>query len=467
VRLYNTLTSQLEEFTPRDGKVSMYVCGITPYSESHLGHAMSYVIFDTLRRYLEYRGLEVKHVQNYTDIDDKLIARAEREGATVAEIADRYIAEFERDTAELNILPAHVYPRATEEVPSIVEMIAGLIEKGYAYPGPARDPSTGSGQASSDVYYRVEKKADYGKLSKRSLDSMLSGARIEPLEGKENPMDFTLWKAAKPGEPAWDSPWGPGRPGWHIECSAMSLRHLGPQIDLHGGGLDLVFPHHENEIAQTEAYTGVVPFSRFWVHNGFVQMGEEKMSKSLGNLITMREALDTYGADGVRAFILSNTYRRPLTYSEEAMAAGKTAAERLRTAVSLDDTGAGEALDASSYKERYIAAMEDDLNTAQAMAVLFDLARDINRSRDAGRSVGGAQATLRELAGILGLRLDTTADDSIAAAPFIELLISLRKELREAKQYALADRIRDGLGELGVTLEDGPSGTTWKAGKLS
>ncbi|HLF70938.1 MAG TPA: cysteine--tRNA ligase [Dehalococcoidia bacterium] len=497
MRLYNTLTSQLEEFTPRDGKVSMYVCGITPYSESHLGHAMSYVIFDTLRRYLEYRGIEVKHVQNYTDIDDKLIARAEREGATVAQIADRYIAEFERDTAELNILPAHVYPRATEEVPSIIEMIEGLIAKGYAYPGPARD-------GASDVYYRVEKKADYGKLSKRSLDSMLSGARIEPLEGKENPMDFTLWKAAKPGEPAWDSPWGPGRPGWHIECSAMSLRHLGPQIDIHGGGLDLVFPHHENEIAQTEAYTGVVPFSRFWVHNGFVQMGEEKMSKSLGNLITMREALDTYGADGVRAFILSNTYRRPLTYSEEAMAAGKTAAERLRTAVSLEDTGAGEALDASAYKERYIAAMEDDLNTAQAMAVLFDLARDINRSRDAGLSVGAAQATLRELAGILGLRLDASEDDSTrgtfvtrdvargllaafeAAAnagliqetlgrldslgpeesgdPVIQMLIRLRKELRDAKQYALADRIRDGLGELSITLEDGPSGTTWKAG---
>ncbi len=299
MRLHNTLTGRVEEFEPRDNKVSMYVCGITPYSESHLGHAMSYVIFDILRRYLEFKGYEVRHVQNYTDIDDKLIARAEREGLPMAEVAERYIHEFEHDIAALNIQPAHVYPRATEEVPAIIEMIEGLIDKGYAYAGPKKD-----GGVSSDVYYRVEKKADYGKLAKRNLDSMLAGARIEPLEGKENPMDFTLWKAAKPGEPAWESPWGPGRPGWHIECSAMSLKHLGAQIDIHGGGLDLVFPHHENEIAQTEAYTGAIPFSRFWMHNGFLQMGEEKMSKSLGNLITMREAIERYGPDGVRVFIL-------------------------------------------------------------------------------------------------------------------------------------------------------------------
>ncbi len=251
--------------------------------------------------------------------------------------------------------------------------------------GPARD-------GSSDVYYRVEKKEDYGKLSKRSLESMLTGARIEPLEGKENPMDFTLWKGAKPGEPAWDSPWGPGRPGWHIECSAMSLHHLGEQIDLHGGGLDLAFPHHENEIAQTEAYTGKVPFSQFWVHNGFVQMGDEKMSKSLGNILTMRGAIDAYGPDGVRLFVLSSSYRSPLTYSEEAMAAGKSGAERLRNALAVEDTGTGEGLDASSYRERFIAAMEDDFNTAQAVALLFNLAREINRTHDAGGAVSEAQS---------------------------------------------------------------------------
>jgi cysteinyl-tRNA synthetase len=458
LRLHNTLSGRVEEFVPQHDKdVLMYVCGITPYSESHLGHAMSYIIFDTLRRYLEYRGYNVKHVQNYTDIDDKLIARAERDGTTVGEVADRYIAEFERDTNILNILPAHIYPRATEEVPAIVEMISGLVDKGFAYQGPERN-------GARDVYFRVEKKEDYGKLSKRSLDSMLSGARIEPLEGKENPMDFTLWKGAKPGEPAWDSPWGPGRPGWHIECSAMSYRHLGPQIDLHGGGLDLAFPHHENEIAQTEAFTGLVPFSRFWVHNGFVQMGEEKMSKSLGNTLTMRGAIDAYGPDGVRLFVLSSGYRSPLTYSEEAMAAGKSGAERLTNAIQAKDNPGGEVLDAASYRERFVAAMEEDFNTSQGVALLFNLAREINRASTAGGSVAEAQAVLRELAGVLGLQLDKApASDAMAAAPFIELLIELRKDLRTAKQYELADRVRTGLAEKGITLEDGTTGTTWKA----
>jgi cysteinyl-tRNA synthetase len=453
------LTGKVEEFVPRDDKnVLMYVCGITPYSESHIGHAMSYTIFDTLRRYLEYRGYNVKHVQNYTDIDDKLIAAAERDGVPMAEVAARYIAEFEKDIATLNIQPAHIYPRATQEVPQIIEMIEGLIEKGYAYMGPQRD-------GNSDVYFRVEKKADYGKLSKRSLESMLTGARIEPLEGKENPMDFTLWKGAKPGEPAWDSPWGKGRPGWHIECSAMSLHHLGEQIDLHCGGLDLAFPHHENEIAQTEAYTGKTPFSQFWVHNGFVQMGEEKMSKSLGNVLGMHGAIEAYGPDGVRLFVLSSGYRSPLTYSEEAMAAGKAGAERLRNAVTAADNPNGEKLEASSYRDQFIAAMDDDFNTAQAIALLFNLAREINRASAAGGAVANAQDVLRELAGVLGLWLDKApgGTDTMAAAPFIDLLVELRRDLRAAKQYELADRVRSRLAQQGIVLEDGPAGTTWKA----
>lgn len=456
MRLHNTLGGQVEEFVPRGDEVLLYVCGITPYSESHLGHGMSVIIFDTLRRYLEFTGLKVKHVQNYTDIDDKLIARSEREGVPIGKIAERFVKEYERDLADLNVAPAHAYPRATEEVPAIVKMISELTDKGYAYVGPPRD-------GSRDVYYRIEMKPDYGKLSKRSLDSMLAGARIEPLEGKENPMDFTLWKGAKPGEqPAWDSPWGPGRPGWHIECSAMSFRHLGAQIDIHGGGLDLVFPHHENEIAQTEAFTGEEPFSRFWVHNGLLQMSDEKMSKSIGNLITIREALNKYGGDGVRLFVLGSTYRSPLTYSEEALAAAKNAAERLRTAVSIEDSGQDTPIDPAAFRERFIAAMEDDLNTAQALAALFDLAREINRGRDGGHSVAGAQATLRELSEVLGLRLDASNEGAIGAVPFIELLIELRQEARATKQFQLADRVRDGLAALDIVLEDGAGGTTWK-----
>ena len=456
MRLHNTLSGKVEEFAPAGDELLMYVCGITPYSESHLGHAMSYIIFDTLRRYLEFKGWRVKHVQNYTDIDDKLIMRAEREGGSVADIAQRYIAQFEGYMDELNIQKAHVYPRATQEIPGIIEMIERLIDKGYAYVGPPQ-----GGHESSDVYYRVEKKGDYGKLSKRSLDSMMTGARVEPLEGKENPMDFTLWKGSKPGEPAWDSPWGPGRPGWHIECSAMSFHHLGPQIDLHGGGFDLLFPHHENEIAQTEAYTDQVPFSRFWMHHGMLQLGEEKMSKSTGKLVTIGEGLEKFGADALRIFVLGSSYRSPLTYTEEAVEGAKSGAARLRTALEASETDAGEPVDAAPFRDRFVAAMEDDLNTSGALAALFDLAREINRGRDAGRGIHEAQGALRELTGVLGLRLESEAP--VEAAPFIELLITIRRELREAKQYQLADRIRNGLGELGIVLEDGPGGTTWKA----
>ncbi|HEX9642332.1 MAG TPA: cysteine--tRNA ligase, partial [Candidatus Krumholzibacteria bacterium] len=279
MRLRNSLSGQVEEFTPSGDVVTMYVCGVTPYDVSHVGHAMSYIVFDVLRRFLEYQGHQVRHVQNFTDIDDRIIARAERLGVTIHQLTEEMIDRYLQEMRALNILPAHVYPLATQEIPKMIEMIEALIAKGYAY------------ESGGDVYYRVERKEGYGKLSRRTLDSMLAGARVEIDELKENPMDFALWKTAKPGEPSWESPWGPGRPGWHIECSAMALRYLGEQIDIHGGGEDLVFPHHENEIAQTEAYTGKEPFVRYWVHNAWVKVGEEKMSKSLGNFISIGEAL--------------------------------------------------------------------------------------------------------------------------------------------------------------------------------
>ena len=449
MKLYNTMSRRAEEFAPAGDEVKMYVCGITPYDHAHLGHAMSYIIFDVLRRYLEYRGFRVKHVQNYTDIDDRIIARANAQGLTFDQLAETYIQEYEREVRQLNIAPAHVYPRATQELPQIIEMVSTLIEKGYAY------------QADGDVYFSVHRKPDYGKLSGREIDSMMAGARVEPGEHKTHPADFALWKGAKPGEPAWDSPWGPGRPGWHIECSAMSVRYLGPQIDIHGGGQDLIFPHHENEIAQTEAYSGVQPFVRYWVHNGWLFLDEEKMSKSLGNIITIRQGIDSYGADGLRLFVLTSHYRSPLTYSEEGLGAGKQGAERLRIAAALPGGEGEPAVDAEPFRARYLEAMDDDLNTAGALAALFDLAREINRARDEGRSIEAAQASLRELAGVLGLTLKEP-EAAAEAGPFIDLLVQLRNELRANKLYDLADRIRSGLAELGVALEDVSDGTRWR-----
>ncbi|MCH8993472.1 MAG: cysteine--tRNA ligase [Chloroflexi bacterium] len=449
LRLRNTLSGELEEFRHSGDAVKLYVCGVTPYEVSHVGHAMSYIIFDALRRYLEYRGYQVRHVQNFTDIDDRIIARAERLGVSISELAEEMSERYLQEMRALNVLPAHVYPRATEEIPTMQEMIAGLIEKGYAYP------------AEGDVYYRVRQKDGYGALARRTLDSMIAGARVEPGEQKEYPMDFALWKAAKPGEPSWESPWGPGRPGWHIECSAMSLRYLGEQIDIHGGGEDLIFPHHENEIAQTEAYTEKPPFVRYWLHNAWVKAGEEKMSKSLGNFVTIGEALEHWHADAIRLWVLTSHYRTPLTYTEEALAAAKRGAERLRTAGRAPADGSGDPLDGAPYREQFIEAMDDDLNTSKALAVLFDLAHEINRVRDDGHAVGDAQAVLLELADVLGLTL-SEAEADLGAAPFIDLLITIRDELREAKQYELADRVRSGLDELDVALEDSAQGTVWR-----
>lgn len=471
MKLVNTFTRQEEEFVPLGDTVRMYVCGVTPYDENHVGHAMSYIVFDVLRRYLEYGGYRVRHVQNFTDIDDRIIARAARLGIGEAELAQRFIDRYFEDMRSLNILLAHEYPRATEEIPEMIRLIEGLIEKGYAYVAP---PSKGSEH--NDVYYRVESKGDYGKLSRRNLDDMVAGARVEPGEGKENPLDFVLWKGAKPGEPTWESPWGLGRPGWHIECSAMSLKYLGEQIDIHGGGEDLIFPHHENEIAQTEAFTGKEPFVRYWLHNAWVKMGEEKMSKSLGNFVPVRVAVQRWGADAVRLFVLTSHYRSPLTYSEDALDAAKRGVERLRTSLtgdagaapaadSTDLAPAGAApagLDASPFRQRFIDSMDRDLNSPQAVAAIFDLAREINRARDEGLGVEGAQGTLRELAGVLGLTL-VKEEEFLAAAPFIQLLSDIRRELREAAQYDLADIIRTRLGELGIALEDTAQGTVWKS----
>ena len=452
MKLYNTLSGQVEEFVPADGNlVKMYVCGVTPYSATHVGHALSYVVFDTLRRYLEHKGYEVRHIQNFTDIDDKIIQRAQESGVSEDELVEEFIGDYFQTMDALNIQRASEYPRATREIPRIIDAIAGLIDRGHAYP------------AAGDVYFRVTSKDDYGKLSHRTLDSMIAGARIQVDENKEHPMDFVLWKGAKPGEPSWESPWGPGRPGWHIECTAMSLEYLGEQLDIHGGGQDLVFPHHENEIAQSECYTGAKPFSRYWMHNGLLQLGSDKMSKSLGNLVSVVEALERYSPDAMRLYFLSSHYRSPLAYSDEGAAAVERSLERVRRAL-IPGNGAGLEVDTETHRARFAAAMDDDLNTPQAVAALFDLARDINRGRDAGQSVGSGQDALRELGGVLGLTFEDrpSPEDNLAAAPFIDLLVSVRTELRAARQFALADQIRDGLAEQGVTLEDGPQGTQWQ-----
>lgn len=452
MKLWNTLTGQKEEFAPKHDPVQMYVCGVTPYDHAHVGHALSYIIFDVVRRYLEYRGYTVRHVQNFTDIDDKLIDRAQRLNKPVNQLAEEFIASYFTDMDALNVKRAHVYPRVTEEIPAIIALIQTLIDRGYAY------------ESQGDVYFRVQRDEDYGKLSHRTLDSMVAGARVEVSQGKEHPMDFALWKTAKLGEPQWESPWGHGRPGWHIECSAMATKYLSESLDIHGGGQDLVFPHHENEIAQSESATGVAPFAQIWLHNGLLRLGEEKMSKSLGNLVTIKEVLTAHTKDALRLFILNSHYRSPLSYSSEALEAAERGVDRMREALRIRTSGHGElASDVTGYRSRFIEAMDDDLNSAQAVAVLFDLAREINRGKEAGSDVTAAQDLLRELGGVIGMTFDTTEDEIPEdAAPFINLLLEIRRELRTTKNFALADVIREGLNERGVMVEDSVSGSTWR-----
>ncbi len=457
MRIFNTLSGREEDFTPQGDVVNMYVCGVTPYAECHVGHAMSYIVFDVVRRYLEFKGYKVRHVQNFTDIDDKIIDRAHQTGMAPSDLAEKFIASYFNNADKLNVCRAHVYPRATEEIAKILEVVQGLVQRGHAY------------EAHGSVYFRVASDPDYGKLSRQSLEALQAGARVEVDSGKEHPLDFTLWKAAKAGEPSWDSPWGLGRPGWHIECSAMSLRYLGETLDIHGGGQDLIFPHHENEIAQSESFTGVVPFVRYWIHNGLVQLGGEKMSKSVGVLVTIQEVLEKYSPDALRMFILSSHYRSPLSFSDEGLEAAEKGMDRLRQAASasIDErVQEGQPMETAEFRQRFLTAMDSDFNTAQALAALFDLAREINRGLAQGGRVKEGQEALKELGAVLGFTFKES-EVKLAAEPFIDLLISIRAELRQAKQWEAADKVRAGLKDLGVVLEDTPQKTAWKYEKPS
>ena len=471
MKIYNTLTRRKEEFVPLEpGVAKIYCCGPTVYDRIHIGNARPLCVFDVLRRYLEWRGYEGRYVQNFTDVDDKIIRRANEEGVSSGEIAERYIAEYWIDAKGLGAREATVHPRATENMGEIIAIISGLVEKGYAYAA-----------ANGDVYFRTGRYTEYGKLSHQPLDDLEAGARIDVSELKEDPMDFALWKAAKPGEPSWPSPWSDGRPGWHIECSAMARRYLGDTIDIHCGGQDLIFPHHENEIAQSECCNGV-PFARYWMHNGHINVNNKKMSKSLGNFFTVRDVAEKYGYEPIRFFLISSSYRSPINYSPEVVEQGITALDRLYNCrdslrFALSHAGEEEPADAQEIrellqtrKEQFIAAMEDDLNTADAIATLFELVRDINsRLTSSGgtskstapcrRLCEEASALFDELTGVLGLlysRQESSADAEI------EALIAARAEARKQKNWAESDRIRDELKAMGIVVEDTPQGMKWR-----
>lgn len=461
LKIYSTLSREKEPFeTLEPGKVRMYVCGPTVYDSAHVGHAMSSIVFDVMRRYLEYKGYHVKHVMNYTDVDDKVIRRANELGVDPVGLAEKYIEEYDRHLQELNILSPSVKPRVSQEIEEIIEMVQGLIDRGFAY------------EVEGDVYFRVSEDADYGKLSRRQLEDMRAGFRLEVDERKESPADFALWKAAKKGEPSWESPWGQGRPGWHIECSAMALRHLGEQIDIHGGGNDLIFPHHENEIAQTESLTGKT-FTRYWAHNGMLQIRGEDMSKSLGNMVTVDEFLGEHEGDVLRMLILNASYRAPLVFTDEVIDQAERGLERLKGAFrpgmpssEVDPKIQADLLQKIQETQNgFTTAMDNDFNSSAALAEIFDLVRSINSARDAGvdeDTLEKSQEAVREFAGVLGLKLEDKAPVLLGAEPYIDLLIQVREDLRSAKQFKLADMIRDRLLELDIALEDGKAGTTWK-----
>lgn len=456
MKIFNTLTRNKDEFVPiNEGEVKIYACGPTVYNFIHIGNARPLCVFDVLRRYLLWRGYKVKFVQNFTDIDDKLIKKANEEGITVPEVAERYIKEFKVDSKGLNVMEADVHPRATENIDKIIEIISELFEKGYAY------------KAGNDVYYRAKKFNGYGKLSHQPLEDLEAGARISVGDIKEDPMDFCLWKGAKEGEPFWESPWGKGRPGWHIECSAMAGRYLGKTIDIHCGGLDLIFPHHENEIAQSEAANGC-EFAHYWMHNGFINVDNHKMSKSLNNFFTVRDVANAYGYEPIRYLMISSQYRGPINYSVDIIEQSKNALERLYTcrdnidfALKNAPEGGEKPEFCETRKQEFIAAMDDDLNTADALAAVFNLVREINTAiaNGAGKNtLEECARTFDELNGVLGLVYNRKTDNIDSE---IEELINKRTEARKNKDFKTADEIRDKLKSMGIVLEDTPQGVKW------
>lgn len=475
IQVYNTLTKRKEMFTPRiPGMVSIYACGITPYNYAHIGNSRPAVFWDCVRRFLSYRGYKVEFVQNFTDVDDKIINRAAQLGKNPLELAEEYAQIYLDDLSRLSVLPADRYPKVSEHIEEIVEMVSGLVARGYAY------------EINGDVYFEVKKFSDYGKLSGRNLEDMQAGARVDVNEAKRDPMDFALWKAAKPGEISWDSPWGPGRPGWHIECSAMSHKYLGCGFDMHGGGEDLVFPHHENEIAQSESYQGAL-LARYWLHNAFVTVSGERMGKSMGNFSTIREVMEKYSPKVVRFWLIGTHYRNPISFGEEEMQAAAKGLERLETAKFnwehlLKQTEIPNSSETFPHRlegirghlnkvhEDFIAGMEDDFNTPQALASLYELVREVNRwtqekdfclTEEARKLLTLALEQLVALGRILGLFHEPQSSRGIDEA-HIEELIAQRNRAKQAKDWALADRIRDQLKSKGIILEDTPQGVRWK-----
>ena len=490
LKLFNTLSGKLEDFVPQNPPlVKIYTCGVTVYDDSHVGHGRSLIVFDTFRRYLEHLGYKVRFVRNFTDVDDKIINRAKEECKDFMEIADRYIARYYEDTEAIGVRPANVEPRVTDHIPEIIELVQRLIDKGYAYATPE-----------GNVYFSVEKFKDYGKLSKRSIDELVAGARVEPGEDKRNPLDFALWKRSKAGEPAWESPWGEGRPGWHTECVAFVFKHLGETIDIHGGGLDLIFPHHENEIAQAEALTGK-PFARYWMHNGLVIVNGQKMSKSLGNFVTLREIYTKYHPDVLRLLVLSVHYRSPLDFSWEKMENTKKVYGRIRQAVEDYETLKGlevyEGAEGGLHplyntiketEEKFFKALAEDFKTQEALAASMELISEMNKIRNQafkekkisksaleayGAAVNSLKNTLRNIFGLLEdvlprcpvkkvVEREMEPASRVVDESLIELLIKVRQMAREKKVFDIADTIRDGLKEKGIVLEDTPFGTKWK-----
>lgn len=476
IKVYNTLTKQKEEFVPiHPGKANIYVCGVTPYNHPHVGNARPFVTWDVIRRFLEHEGYDVTHVQNFTDVDDKIINTANKEGVQWYDICNRYIDSYFEVMDKLNVRRAHVYPRVSEHIDDIIKTVQCLIDNGYGY------------VVDGDVFYSVEKFKYYGQLSGRNIENMMAGARVDVDDRKHNPMDFALWKSAKPGEPAWESPWGPGRPGWHIECSTMSMKYLGETFDFHGGGSDLIFPHHENEIAQSEGCTGIHPFVHYWLHNGFITVNEEKMSKSLGNFFMVIDILEHYDPETLRFFIVSTHYRSPLDFSDARLTEAQKSLARLRQAqetlgelsemLSAGPTAESLALreKVKELREAFMEAMRDDFNTALAISHMFALAKEINIYHKAvvdagikpdGKLVAMFNDVLAETCSIIGVLEKTAAPAAEEAgdskeAELVEMLIAMRQDARKNKNYALADELRNKLNEIGIVLQDTPQGVKW------